>query len=47
VLDSGCVQEEIRFVVSPECLVSMGLADVMAPDEAITIVRTCPPSLMT
>ncbi len=37
VLDGGCVQEEIRFAICPELLVSMLLADVMRDDEAIVI----------
>ena len=32
-LCGGCVQEEIRFVLSPECLVSMMLCDRMRDDE--------------
>lgn len=33
----GCVQEEIRFVISPECLVSMLLCERMRSSEAIVI----------
>eukprot|EP00462_Mataza_sp_D1_P001568 CAMPEP_0175088498 /NCGR_PEP_ID=MMETSP0086_2-20121207/281_1 /TAXON_ID=136419 /ORGANISM="Unknown Unknown, Strain D1" /LENGTH=601 /DNA_ID=CAMNT_0016360937 /DNA_START=24 /DNA_END=1829 /DNA_ORIENTATION=- len=40
VLRSGCVQEEIRFLLSPECLVSLLLCEVMADHEAIYIVGT-------
>jgi len=34
---SGCVQEEIRFAVSPELLVACLLCEVMAPNEAVVI----------
>jgi hypothetical protein len=37
VLGSGCVQEEILFVIKPECLVSMLFCEEMAPTEAIMI----------
>lgn len=37
VLHTGCVQEEILFVIRPECLVSMLFCDQMAPDESILI----------
>lgn len=40
VLHGGCVQEEIRFVLSPECLVSLLLCDRMSCDEAILIRGT-------
>lgn len=42
-LCGGCVQEEIRFVLSPECLVSMMLCDRMRDDE----VGRCLLSLLT
>ena len=38
VLHGGCVQEEILFVVKPECLVSMMLCPRMLDFEAITII---------
>ncbi|KAI6229978.1 Poly(ADP-ribose) glycohydrolase [Aphelenchoides fujianensis] len=38
VLGNGCVQEEIRFLVSPECLVSCLLCERMADDEAILLI---------
>jgi hypothetical protein len=37
VLYTGCVQEEIRFCLSPECLVSTMLLQRMADDEAIVL----------
>ena len=37
VLTTGNVQEEIRFVVSPECLFSILLCEVMLPSESIII----------
>lgn len=40
VLEGGCVQEQIRFSINPECMVSMGLCDVMADNEAIIITGT-------
>eukprot|EP00741_Cyanophora_paradoxa_P021264 tig00021348_g20524.t1 len=40
VLSTGCVQEEIRFALSPECLVSMLVCPVMQDDEAILISGT-------
>eukprot|EP00741_Cyanophora_paradoxa_P013031 tig00020675_g12585.t1 len=39
-LSTGCVQEEIRFALSPECLVSMLVCPVMKDDEAILISGT-------
>jgi poly(ADP-ribose) glycohydrolase len=39
-LFGGCVQEEIRFVISPECLVSMLLCDRMGDFESIAIRGT-------
>jgi len=38
VLTWGSVQEEIRFLLSPECIVSRFLCDVMSDNEAILIV---------
>lgn len=35
VLHGGNVQEEIRFVISPECLVSICCCDCMQPHEAV------------
>jgi poly(ADP-ribose) glycohydrolase len=40
VLTYGCVQEEIRFVVSPECLLSLHFSECMADNEAIVIRGT-------
>ena len=37
-LYTGCVQEEIRFCLSPECLVSMLLAEAMMENESIAII---------
>eukprot|EP01124_Arcella_intermedia_P031831 TRINITY_DN7291_c0_g1_i1.p2 TRINITY_DN7291_c0_g1~~TRINITY_DN7291_c0_g1_i1.p2 ORF type:complete len:440 (-),score=97.78 TRINITY_DN7291_c0_g1_i1:1427-2746(-) len=37
VLEGGCVQEEILFVIKPECLVSMLICERMEPNEAILI----------
>eukprot|EP01041_Mallomonas_annulata_P012944 gene12944-27313_t len=37
VLRDGCVQEEIRFVISPECLISILLFDKMKDNEAILV----------
>lgn len=37
VLFGGCVQEEIRFAINPECCVSMALCEVMLPHESIRI----------
>jgi len=38
VLCMGCVQEEIRFTINPECLVSLLLCERMEDNEAIVIV---------
>jgi len=40
VLETGCVQEEIRFMLSPECLVSMLFMEAMNPYESIAIIGT-------
>ena len=40
VLRKGCVQEEIRFMVSPECLLSVFLCESMAENEAVIIQNT-------
>ena len=40
VLRKGCVQEEIRFMISPESLVSVLLCDAMADNEAVLIRNT-------
>merc|ERR550534_511506 len=40
VMHQGCVQEEIMFLVQPECLVSLMLFAVMRPNEAIVISGT-------
>ena len=37
VLGEGCVQEEIRFVICPELLVSLLFTDVLDDKEAIVI----------
>lgn len=37
VLRGGCVQEEIMFMICPECLISMIMCPVMTDNEAITI----------
>ena len=38
VLSSGCVQEEIRFAICPEMLVSLLLCEAMEPDECIYLI---------
>lgn len=38
VLGYGCVQEEIRFVICPELLVSMLFTEVLRPNEALMII---------
>ena len=38
VLFTGCVQEEIRFCLSPECLVSMTLCESMGDNECIVLL---------
>jgi len=40
VLGGGCVQEEILFVIKPECLVSMLICSRMENNEAIIITGT-------
>ena len=40
VLRRGCVQEEIRFMISPECLLSVLLCDKMKDNEAVLIKNT-------
>lgn len=40
VLTGGNVQEEIRFSVSPECIVGLLFCEAMVDEEAITIVGT-------
>ncbi|CAK4679794.1 unnamed protein product [Aphanomyces euteiches] len=37
VLGHGCVQEEIRFLINPECLVSCLLTQVLEPNECFVI----------
>jgi len=37
VLGQGCVQEEILFVIYPECLVGLLLCERMAANEALVI----------
>lgn len=38
VIGAGCVQEEIRFVINPECLVSRLICEKMSPNEAVLII---------
>ncbi|KAG6462644.1 poly(ADP-ribose) glycohydrolase isoform X2 [Manduca sexta] len=38
VLTYGCVQEEIRFVICPELIVTMLFTEMMKPDEAVLIL---------
>lgn len=38
VLGHGCVQEEIRFVICPELMISMLFTEVMRPNEALMII---------
>jgi hypothetical protein len=40
VLRTGCVQEEIRFIISPECLISVFLCDPLVDNEALLIRNT-------
>ena len=40
VLRTGCVQEEIRFIISPECLITVFLCDPLADNEALLIRNT-------
>jgi hypothetical protein len=40
VLEDGCAQEEIRFVISPECLVSLLFMETMKDNESICILNT-------
>jgi len=37
VLNTGCIQEEIRFMISPECLLGLLFTEVMTHNEAIII----------
>ena len=37
-MNNGCVQEEIRFVICPEMLVSLLLCEVMRDDECVFLV---------
>lgn len=37
VLNTGCVQEEIRFVICPELLITCLFSEVMEPNEALII----------
>jgi len=37
VLQSGCAQEEVRFSIAPECLVSLLFTEVLQPNEAVFI----------
>lgn len=38
VLGSGCVQEEIRFVICPELLISLLFTEVLKPNEALLMI---------
>lgn len=38
VLNSGCVQEEIRFVICPELLVTMLVTEVLDDTEALIVI---------
>lgn len=38
VLHNGCIQEEIRFVINPECLVGLLFTEVMADNESVIII---------
>lgn len=40
VLGTGCVQEEIRFMINPECIVGMLFCESMKAEEAIYIYGT-------
>jgi len=40
VLRTGCVQEEIRFLISPETILSVFLCDVLGPNETVLIRNT-------
>ena len=37
-LDSGCVQEEIRFTICPEMLVSLLVCEMMEPNECVFLI---------
>lgn len=38
VLNTGCVQEEIRFVICPELMLSMLFTEMLKPNEALMII---------
>ncbi|CAF2003229.1 unnamed protein product [Rotaria magnacalcarata] len=38
VMNEGCVQEEIRFVICPEMLISLLLCEVMKPNECVFLI---------
>ncbi|XP_053612340.1 poly(ADP-ribose) glycohydrolase-like isoform X2 [Plodia interpunctella] len=38
VLGHGCVQEEIRFVICPELMISMLFTEMLQPDEALIVI---------
>jgi hypothetical protein len=38
VLHTGCIQEEIRFVINPECLAALLFSEVMEDSECIVII---------
>lgn len=37
-LGHGCVQEEIRFVICPELMISMLFTEVLRPNEALMMI---------
>jgi poly(ADP-ribose) glycohydrolase len=40
VMNHGCCQEEIRFIMSPECLLSTYFTQVLGPNECVVITGT-------
>lgn len=40
ILGAGCVQEEIRLMISPESLVSLLITETLMDHEAISIIGT-------
>ena len=45
VLGEGCVQEEIRFVICPELIVSILLTEVLDHNEAVVITGELVPGV--
>ena len=45
VLGEGSVQEEIRFVICPELIVSLLLTEVLDPNEAVVITGESVPNV--